>query len=169
MRIDIAPILTAFDDALALIEDGQQRARLERVLRAAAPAVEAAAVALVRSAAAEVNEASGGAVCAEVVHTADGPELRVEALSPMEPSSTAPDLEFDASEIERLTLRLPAELKEIAAIAAEQAGVSLNAWLTRVVSQEAGRRGRSSRYGRDRGERDRSDHGDSQTLKGWIG
>ncbi len=169
MRIDIAPILAAFDDALALIEDGEQRARLERVLRAAAPAVEAAAVGLVRSAAAEVNDASGGAVRAEVVHTAEGPELRVEALSPMEPSSSAPDLEFDASEIKRLTLRLPAELKEIAAIAAEQAGVSLNAWLTRVVSQEAGRRGRSSRYGRDRGDHDRGDHGGSQTLKGWIG
>lgn len=169
MRIDIAPILAAFDDALALIEDGEQRSRLQRVLRAAGPAVEAAAVGLVRSAAAEVNDASGGTVSAEVVYTADGPELRVEALSPMEPASTPPDLEFDASEIERLTLRLPAELKEIAAIAAEQAGVSLNAWLTRVVSQEAGRRGRSSRYGRDRGGHDRADHGGSQTLKGWIG
>ncbi len=163
MRIDIAPILEAFDGALDLIEDEPQRARLQRVLRAAAPAVEGAAVAMIRGAATEVNEVAGGAVRAEVVHTADGPELRVEALSPMEHASTAPDLEFDASEIERLTLRLPSELKEIAAIAAEQAGVSLNAWLTRVVSQEAGRRGRTSgRHGRDR------DAG-SQSLKGWIG
>ena len=165
MRIEIGPILEAFDDALALIEDGEQRARLQRVLRAAAPAVENAAIGIVRAAAAEVNEVSGGAVRAEVVHSAEGPELRVEALSPMEPSSTAPDLEFDASEIERLTLRLPSELKEVAAIAAEQAGVSLNAWLTRVVSQEAGRRGRSGR-GRDFGH---GEHGGSQTLKGWIG
>lgn len=163
MRIEIGPILEAFDDALALIEDGEQRARLQRVLRAAAPAVERAAASMVRAIAAEVNEVSGGAVHAEVVHGAEGPELRVEALSPMEPSSTAPDLEFDASEIERLTLRLPSELKEVAAIAAEQAGVSLNAWLTRVVSQEAGRRGRR---GRDFGH---GEHGGSQTLKGWIG
>lgn len=167
MRIEIAPILKAFDDALALIEDDEQRARLQRVLRAAAPAVESAAVDMVRAAAVEVNEAAGGAVRAEVVHSAGGPELRVEAVSPMEPSSTAPDLEFDASEIERLTLRLPSELKEVAAIAAEQAGVSLNAWLTRVVSQEAGRRGRSGRgRGRDSGH---GEHGGSQTLKGWIG
>lgn len=164
MRIEIAPILDAFDDALALVEDPEQRARLQRVLRAAAPAVESAATGIVRAVAAEVNEVAGGAVHAEVVHGADGPELRVEARSPMEPSSTAPDLEFDASEIERLTLRLPSELKEIAAIAAQQAGVSLNAWLTRVVSQEAGRR--RGRAGRDTG---RSDHGVSQTLKGWIG
>ncbi len=166
MRIEIAPILEAFDDALALIEDAEQRVRLQRVLRTAAPAVESAATGIVRAAAAEVNEVSGGTVHAEVVHGADGPELRVEALSPMEPSSTAPDLEFDASEIERLTLRLPSELKEIAAIAAEQAGVSLNAWLTRVVSQEAGRRrGRGGR-GHDFGH---GEHGGSQTLKGWIG
>lgn len=169
MRIDIGPVLQAFDDALALVEDSEQRARLQRVLRAAAPAVEAAATGIVRAAATEVNEASGGAVRAEVVHTAEGPELRVEAVSPMEPSSPAPDLEFDASEIERLTLRLPAELKEIAAIAAEQAGVSLNAWLTRVVSQEAGRRGRSGRYGRDSRGRDPNEHSGSQSLKGWIG
>ncbi|MBM4411609.1 MAG: toxin-antitoxin system HicB family antitoxin [Chloroflexi bacterium] len=164
MRIEIAPILEAFDDAIALVEDPEQRARLQRVLRAAAPAVESAATGIVRAMAAEVNEVAGGAVHAEVVHGADGPELRVEARSPMEPSSTAPDLEFDASEIERLTLRLPSELKEIAAIAAQQAGVSLNAWLTRVVSQEAGRR--RGRAGRGTG---RSDHGVSQTLKGWIG
>lgn len=166
MRIEITPIIEAFDDALALVEDAEQRARLQRVLRAATPAVESAAAGMIRAAAAEVNEVAGGAVHAEVVHGAGGPEFRVEAISPMEPSNTAPDLEFDASEIERLTLRLPSELKEIAAIAAEQAGVSLNAWLTRVVSQEAGRRrGRSGR-GRDGGH---GEHGGSQTLKGWIG
>jgi len=165
MRIDIAPVLQAFDDALALVEDGEQRARLQRVLRAASPAVESAAVGLVRAAAAEVNEASAGAVRAEVVHTAEGPELRVEAVSPMESAAPGPDLEFDASEIERLTLRLPAELKEVAAVAAEQAGVSLNAWLTRVVSQEAGRR-RGPRRGHEHGH---GEHGGSQSLKGWIG
>jgi len=164
MRIEIAPIIEAFDDALALVEDVEQRARLQRILRAAAPAVESAATGIVRAAVAEVNEVSGGTIHAEVVHGADGPELRVEARSPMEPASTAPDFEFDASEIERLTLRLPSELKEIAAIAAEQAGISLNAWLTRVVSQEAGRRRR--RAGRDTGH---FDHGVGQTLKGWIG
>ena len=161
VRIDIRPILEAFDDALALVEDGEQRARLQRVLRAATPAVESAALGIVQAAATEVNEASGGAIQAEVVHGADGPELRVEAASPAEQTNTAPNFEFDASEIERLTLRLPSELKEIAAIAAEQAGVSLNAWLTRIVSQEVGRR-----RGRDAG---RSEHSGPHTLKGWIG
>jgi hypothetical protein len=73
-------------------------------------------------------------------------------------------------EVEKITLRIPAELKELATEAAARAGLSVNAWYVRMVaravrnseapeppSDDPSRRGRARR------------HGTGQRLSGWIG
>jgi hypothetical protein len=166
MKVDTGPVFQAFDSALALVSDPEQRALAERILHASRDSVQRAIHDMLRAVVEEVNQASAGGISAELVYRPEGLELIVSTPSPEEQAESDAEIElaFDTGEIERLTLRLPSELKELAALAADQSGVSLNAWLTRLVTREAGRRqGREAYRGR-RGRR-----GPGQSLKGWIG
>lgn len=167
MRIDTRGIFEAFERTLALVSD-EERERLQRILSASEDSVQRAVVDLLRDVAREVNETAGDHIHAEVTFGTEGPEFKVSADPASEPGPTI-EFEFDPGEVERLTLRLPAELKELAALAAEQHGISLNAWLTRLVSREAARREEPRRGGpRGRG-RGPGGRGGGQSLKGWIG
>ncbi|MCK9485179.1 MAG: type II toxin-antitoxin system HicB family antitoxin [Dehalococcoidia bacterium] len=169
MKIDTDAIFEAFQRTLALVDDAE-RQRLERILHASQDSVQRAVVDLVRAIAEEVNAAASH-LHAEVAYGPDGPEFTVDAAPAAEEGASI-EFEFDTGEIERLTLRLPSELKELAALAAEQHGVSLNTWLTRLVSREAARRAAPER-GRERERRggpgSRGGRGPGQSLKGWIG
>jgi hypothetical protein len=162
MEIRADRVFEAFDATLELVDSDEQE-RLRRILAASRDAVERSVHDVVREVVDEINAAAAGAVRASLVYGPDGLEVRVETPGPGVAPEPPPDVEldFDASEIERLTLRLPAELKEIATMCADQAGVSLNAWLTRVVSREAGRSQHRSGGGRHPG-------GAGQSLRGWI-
>ncbi len=166
MKIDTHAVFEAFQRTLALLDD-EERARLERILTASEDSVQRAIVDLLRGVADEVNAAAGSHLHAEVAYGPEGPEFKVDA-APAAEQGAAIEFEFDTGEIERLTLRLPSELKELAALAAEQHGVSLNTWLTRLVSREAARRAASPERGRNRGRRG-GGRGPGQSLKGWIG
>jgi hypothetical protein len=166
MRIEIDGVFEAFDAALQLLPDEAQRDTVRRVLSVSRDSVQRAVHEVVSQVADEVNESSGGALHV-TLHDVPGAldlEVNTTPLSAPPGEETA-DL-FEDSEIERLTLRLPAELKDIAALAAEQAGVSLNTWLTRLVSREAVPRPGSQphgQHGRKHGP------GGGQSVKGWIG
>jgi len=168
MRIDTGPIFEAFESTLELVDDAE-RERMQRILHASRDSVQRAVLDLLRSVADEVNVTANGIVEANLSYGPDGTEFKVAAASPAS-EDAAIEFEFDTGEIERLTLRLPSELKELAAFAAERHGVSLNTWLTRLVSREAVRpedadRGRRGRRGGGPGGR----RGPGQSLKGWIG
>lgn len=165
MRIEVGPVIDAFDAALQLIQDEDERQRFQRVLEASSDSVRGAVHDIVSQVVGEVNEVADGAVRVALAYGADGLDLTVDVPTPEETSDDDDVLHitFDDSEVERLTLRLPAELKELAARHADSSGVSLNTWLTRLVSHEAGRRERGERR---RGRRRR---GAGQSMKGWIG
>lgn len=165
MRIQVDDVFKAFDGALALIEDERQRQTFERVLAASRDSVQRAVGDVLRQVVDEVNESAAGVLTLELVYQPDGLELRTSRASLEEPlDEEATVFGFDAEDVDRLTLRLPAELKDIAAAAAEQAGISLNTWLTRLVTREAVHRTRS------RSEQARSRRrGPGESLKGWIG
>lgn len=165
MRIDLDHVFEAFDASLELIDDERQREVASRVITASRDSVQRAVHDLLTQVAEEVNEAVAGAAHVELVYGPDGLDLNVTSEAPGE---REPEIEiaFADSEIERLTLRLPAELKDLAAVAAGKGGLSLNAWLTRVVGQAASFEERAERRGRRHGRR-RKGSGDS--LRGWIG
>jgi HicB family len=164
MRIQVDDVFKAFDGALALIEDERQRDTFQRLLSASRDSVQRAVHDVVRQVVDEVNEVAAGVLELELVYRPDGLELRTSRASLEEPVEDEVELGFDAEDIDRLTLRLPAELKDIAAAAAEQAGISLNTWLTRLVTREAVHRTRAD-VRQARGRR----RGPGQSLKGWIG
>jgi hypothetical protein len=165
VQIRIEGILEAFDEALELVEDEQQRERFARVLAASRASVERSVHELVAGVAEEVNEALGDRVQVNLTYGSEGATINVSA-PPLEEDEDDETLSFRGDEVEKLTLRLPPELKERATGAAAQAGVSLNSWIVRVLARElaggggAGRRG--GRGGRRRGR-------GAARLKGWIG
>lgn len=171
MKIEMDGVFAAFDDALALVSDEGERERFRLLLSASRDSVRRATAEVVRKALDEVNSAAAGLVDAQLIYGADGVELRVERSSPAAVGSGADhefEFVFDTDEIDRLTLRIPAELKDIASKAADQAGISLNAWLTGLLTREAAHRARAGgREGRARGGAGR--RGPGQSLKGWIG
>ncbi|MDA1002369.1 MAG: toxin-antitoxin system HicB family antitoxin [Chloroflexi bacterium] len=171
MKLEIDGVFTAFDDALALVGDEAERERVRLVLTAGRDSVRRATAEVVRHALDEVNATAAGLVNAQLVYGADGIELRVERNSPAAAASGSDhefEFVFDTDDIDRLTLRIPAELKEIASRAADQAGISLNAWLTGLLTREAAHRARSGdRQGRTGGRT--PPRGPGQSLKGWIG
>jgi len=73
----------------------------------------------------------------------------------------APATEPDEGGTARFSLRLPEQLKPRVEAAAAQAGLSVNAWLVRVVAA-AVERGQAS----GRAERSRSSLG--QSFRGWV-
>jgi hypothetical protein len=75
--------------------------------------------------------------------------------------SMAPSTEPDEGGTARFSLRLPEQLKPRVEAAAAQAGLSVNAWLVRVVAA-AVERGQAS----GRAERSRSSLG--QSFRGWV-
>ncbi len=152
MQLRTDPLLQAFDDALALIEDDDQRERFSRVLAASRPAVDRAAVDLVGDVVDTINEALGDEARVQLTVASDGVSVAV-TRPDADVDDTAPSLAATTEEMERLTLRLPAEVKAQATTIAAEAAMSLNTWIVRSIARALAReleRDRRRRSGRRR-------------------
>ena len=171
MKIEIESILLAFDEALELVEDEQQRERFSRVLGASRASVERAVDDLIAEVTAEVNEALGDELRVDLNYGSEGMSVDV-TRPPAEPVDEDEARLLSEGEVEKLTLRLPQELKDRSTAAAAQAGSSLNSWIVRVLARElAGARDDDDpweyRSRRRRRRRSRAERG--AQLRGWIG
>lgn len=164
MRIRIEGILEAFDEAIELVEDEQQRERFGRVLAASRASVERSVHELVASVAEDVNDALGDRVQVHLTYGSKGATIDVSTPPFEQDEDDADDAAstFRGDEVEQLTLRLPPELNERATGAAAQAGVSLNSWIVRALGRELAGAGGARRGRRRRGR-------GATRLKGWIG
>ena len=82
MRIEVGPVIDAFDSTLQLIQDDAERERFQRVLEASRDSVRSAVHDIVRQAVDEVNDAADGAVRVALNYGADGLDLSVETPAP---------------------------------------------------------------------------------------
>lgn len=162
MKVRVETILEAFDQALDLVEDETQRDRFARVIAASHASVERAVDDLIAEVTSDINEALGDELRVSLSFTGDGLSVDV-TRPPSDDDGEDEALSMRDGEVEKLTLRLPAELKDRATAAAAQAGSSLNSWIVRVLARElAG--DRFERRGRRRRRR-----GSGAELRGWIG
>lgn len=175
MELTFETVMDAFDAALELVDDDDQREKLTRVIAASRASVERATQDLVAGVVDEVNANLSGRARVDLRVTPEGLEINVTTERAAVEGEDEESWQFGESEVEKVTLRVPVELKDRATGAAKESGMSLNAWFTRLLARELRepkpdeprREARSRRRDRREGRGGRKGHGNS--LKGWIG
>ena len=162
MNADVTRFQQALEQALELVEEPERRAALERFLRAARPYLEEALRGLLVEAAEAVNQATEGRYEAMVVSDSQGTRLEIAPRAEAEKAAEGP-WPFSQEDVDRITLRLPGELKEMIARMAEEAGLSVNLWINQALARQFGAgqpagEGHPGRH-RRRGRR----------MHGWVG
>ena len=161
-------IFRALKAPLGVVDNAERRQQLENFVDAAKLSLEQSVFELLS----EFSEAVNGQVSAHYeVSLGYRPgvlSLDVREREPDEPADQA--FAFVEGEVEKITLRIPAELKELSTEAAAKAGLSVNAWFVRVLARAL----RSAETGeppsRDRGRgRHRGHRGPGGRLSGWVG
>ena len=175
-QIDFAPLLAGLEQPLQLVSDNWLREQLQAYINAARPQVERAAFDVLSQAVNAFNDANPDQR-ARLEYANGALLVRVDATSEQD----APPA-FDDSDLEKVTLRLPKELKELIDMAAGRHGISANNWYVRELSRtiarqvhhairdagREGRRGDPGREGRPEGRRGFY-RGRGGSLRGFVG
>ena len=139
IEIDVAPLLEALAGPLPLIDNGDRRADIARYLASVQVFLERASQELIANLVAEIN-AAGGRSELRLEHRGRGFGVVVEpagAEPEPEPTfNTDADLDF-----EKVTIRLPGELKDLISQAANLKGLSQNSWYLRELARAISRQG----------------------------
>src|SRR3954471_24896492 len=164
--LDLGSLLTGLEQPLQLIDNPQRRLEMQAYVSAARPQVERAAFDLISGVVAAFNDANRESQ-AKLEYDITGLHLVIEPLN----EGPTPEASFNDSDPERVTLRLPKELKDLIDSLASKHGMSSNNWyvreLSRIIRRSAGDSVRDearddARSGR-RGYRARS-----SKLKGFV-
>jgi hypothetical protein len=154
---------------LRVIDNEEKRRQIESYIDAAQAPVERAVFDLLSHFAEAVDGQVSGHYRVKLSYRPGVLDLEVRPSEPGERQagdwSSMPE-----GEVEKITLRIPGELKELATEAAARAGLSVNAWYVRMVAR-AVRNAESPEPPRDEGsQRGRQErHGSGQRLSGWVG
>lgn len=128
-------IFDALRQPLALVEDDARRQAIERYVEAARIPLERAVFDLLSAAVDEINAVIKERYEARLTYRPGGLSLEVRPA----PGAAAGEPEIAWSlgegEVEKITIRIPAELKDLVAQAATRAGTSLNSWFVRTLAQ----------------------------------
>ena len=133
-RIDFDPLLAGLEQPLQLVSDPQRRDELRVYVNAARPHVERAAFDVMSQLVIAFNDANPE-LRARLEYASGGLQLALEP-APEEPE---PETSFNDSDLEKVTLRLPRELKELIDRAAGRHGISANNWYVRELSRTIAR------------------------------
>jgi hypothetical protein len=146
-------VFEALKNPLALVEDEERRRAFERYVEAARFPLERAVFdllsALVQAVDADVREHyrvrlayHPGALELETERVASPSGTGQAAPSAEQatprPQATGTEWTIGDGETEKVTIRLPAELKDLATYAASSAGLSANSWFVRALSRSLG-------------------------------
>ena len=168
MEFTTESIFQALKSPLGLIDNAERRKQLEDYIEAARLPLERAVFDLLSQFAETVNGEVAAHYEVTLSYRPGVLNLSVRATEPSGP--TGETWTLAEGEVEKITLRIPAELKDLATEAAARVGLSVNSWFVRVLaralrsaegpepSAEEWPRGRPGRHGR---------HG--RRLSGWVG
>lgn len=161
-------IFQALKSPLGVVENPERREQLEAFVDAAKLSLEQSVFELLS----QFSEAVNGEVSAHYeVSLGYKPgvlDLEVRERQPGEPSDDV--FSFAEGDVEKITLRIPAELKELATETAAKAGLSVNAWFVRVLARALRGAESGEPPSADRGRsRHRRHRGSGGRLTGWVG
>lgn len=168
--IDLAPLFESLREPLDLIESPDRRTDLDRLLNAARPSLDRAAFQMLSTVAREISASDSG-LTARVELQPDGARFVLESG---EPEAAEESSSFFEGDQERVTLRLPAELKEMIDRLANLQGVSANSVYIRELARTLARRARDSvreefREARTEMREQHRSNRRGSTLRGFVG
>jgi len=171
MEFTIDQVFEALKGPLAVIDNPERRKQIEDYIDATRVQLERSVFDLLSQFADAVNSEAGEHYEAVLSYRPGVLDLQVRRKEGGA-AADEPVLSFSESDVEKITLRIPAELKDMAVEAATKAGLSSNSWFVRMLARSVrqneefdappeGRRGRRERHDR---------HGETGgKITGWVG
>jgi hypothetical protein len=163
-QIDFTPFLSGLEQPLQLISDPGRRRELEAYISAARPQIERAAFDVLSQVVNAFNDASRDQTAR--LEYADG---RLYLNFASAPDAVDEEPAFDDSDLDKVTLRLPKELKRLIDHAAGLHGMSANNWYVRELSRVISRNFRDAMREDARSGRRGAYRGRRGSLKGFVG
>jgi hypothetical protein len=168
-EIDLGAVFAALERPLDLVDSPERKEQIARYLGSARISLERAMVDVLSDAVGLMNEAAQGAR-ARLEYQAGKLYLVVEADVESEEAEAPPVFDIEG-DMEKVTIRLPAELKELISQAANLRGMSVNAWyireLARTISRQAMRE--AHEQARDARREAREQRRGGRSLHGFVG
>lgn len=168
------PVFDALKQPLALVDNDDRRRQIEAYIEAARTPVERAVFDVMSELAQAIDERVGDHYRVRLAYRPGGLGLEIEEKMQNGDEARWAALEGD---VEKITIRIPAELKDLATQAAAQAGTSANSWfvkaLARAIRSHGGPQGgpeSQGRWGDSTGARgDARGRNRGSRFTGWIG
>ncbi len=161
-------IFEALRNPLGLIDNAERRKQIEAFIDAARLPLERSVFDLLSQFAEAVDAQVGAHYEVTLAYRPGVLDLSVKPRSVGEPMDET--FSFVEGDVEKITIRIPAELKDLVGEAASKASLSTNSWLVRMLARSL----RSmqapeppSDEGRRHGRHGR--HGPGGRLSGWVG
>lgn len=161
LRID--PVFDALKQPLALVDDDARRRQLEAYIEAARPQVERAVYDVVSHLVEALGEQVGDHYRVRLAYRPGGLTLEVEEKVGDGEEARWSSMEGD---VEKITVRIPAELKDLATQAAARAGTSANTWVIKALAR-AIRNMEGQQQSPPTWREERRQHG--SRMSGWVG
>ena len=133
MPFDLRRIALAQNKALVLVEDVERRRILEQFLASAGPLVEAAVRDELQALVQEINAQLAPGARLRLVQ--EGSEVLPDIVSLGEDIGKGRPIAIDSGSISKVLVRMPSEVKEMAADAARKAGTSMNSWTVNILAR----------------------------------
>jgi hypothetical protein len=160
------PVFDALKQPLALVESDERKRAIETYIEAARVPLERAMFDLMSQLAQAIDEKTGEQYRIRLAYHAGGLSLEVD-----EKTGNGDEARWSASEggdVEKITIRIPAELKDLATEAASQAGTSANTWFIKALARAL--RNSETRQEPPMWRDDRRGSGGRRTrIQGWVG
>lgn len=166
------PVFDALKQPLALIDNDDRRRAIETYIEAARTPLERAVYDLMSQVAQAVDEKVAAHYRVRLAYRSAGLAVEVDERTG---NGDAPEYSALEGDVEKITIRIPAELKDLAQQAASKAGTSANTWfikaLARAVRNIDVQTAPPPPFGREapRGPGRHRGPGPGSRLSGWIG
>jgi hypothetical protein len=159
------PVFEALKQPLALIESDERRQAIATYVEAARLPLERAVFDLMSQMAQAIDEQVGEQYRIRLAYRPDGLSLEVEHKT----GNGGEDERWSATEgdVEKITIRLPAELKELATQAASEAGTSANTWFIKALARAI--RSTEARQEAPPWREEYRSSGRGTRIQGWVG
>ena len=159
------PLFDALKQPLALIESDERRRVIETYLEAARTPLERAMHDLLSELATAVDEKVSAHYRVRLSYRPGGLQVEVDEKT----GGSGEDARFSTMEgdVEKITIRIPAELKDLAQQAAAKGGTSANTWFVKALARAV--RNIDVQTAPPPGRREERRHGRGSRLSGWVG